>query len=92
MHLEEQRRVQFEADMARLEREVEQREQHRRIEDHREIQKKVAKERLKQLKSTSIGVKAFADLSEDVQTFIYFLPFLCVTPVLNATAVRHHLS
>lgn len=62
---EEQRRRQYEAEMARLEREAKEREEQRRREEHKEIQRKVAKERLEQLKNTAVGAKAFADLSED---------------------------
>ena len=64
--LEEQRRKQYEAEMARLEKEAEEREKQRRIEEHTTIQKRLAKERLDQLKSTELGAKAFADLKEDV--------------------------
>ena len=64
--LEEQKRRQIEAEMARLEREAEERERQRKLEEHKEIQRKVAKERLEQLKSTTLGARAFADLSEDV--------------------------
>jgi translation initiation factor 3 subunit A len=57
--------------MARLEREAAEREQQRRLDEHKEIQRKVAKERLEQLKSTSVGAKAFADRSEDVCRKMY---------------------
>ena len=63
---EEQRRRQYEAEMARLEREAKEREEQRRREEHKEIQRKVAKERLEQLKNTAVGAMAFADLSDDV--------------------------
>ena len=63
---EEQRRRQYDAEMARLEREAKEREEQRRRDEHKEIQRKVAKERLEQLKNTAVGAKAFADLSDDV--------------------------
>lgn len=63
---EGQKRKQMEAEQARLSREAEERDKQRRMDEHRDIQKKVAKERLEQLKSTSVGAKAFADISEDV--------------------------
>ncbi|XP_013378702.1 eukaryotic translation initiation factor 3 subunit A [Lingula anatina] len=53
------------AEMARLEREAEERERQRRVEEQKEIQKKHAKERLKQLKETELGAKAFKDLHEE---------------------------
>ncbi|ESO12017.1 hypothetical protein HELRODRAFT_63527 [Helobdella robusta] len=62
---EEQRRRQYEAEMARLTREADEREKQRRLDEHRDIQKKFVRERLEQIKSTSLGAKAFADLSED---------------------------
>lgn len=53
-------------EMARLTKEAEEREKQRKIDEHRDIQKKVVKERLEQIKSTTVGAKAFADLSEEV--------------------------
>ena len=64
--LEEQRRRQYEAEMARLEKEAAEREQTRRKQEHMEVQRKVAKERLEQLKATELGEKAFEGITEDV--------------------------
>lgn len=64
--MEEQKRRHHEAEMARLSREAEEREKQRKIDEHHDIQKKVARERIEQLKTTSVGYKAFADLSEEV--------------------------
>jgi len=50
----------------RLEREAEERERQRRLDEHRDIQKKVAKERIEQLKSTTLGARALATYSEEV--------------------------
>lgn len=55
--------------MARLEKEAEERERQRRIDEHNEIKKRAARERLDQLKSTELGAKAFADLKEEVRLF-----------------------
>ena len=62
--------------MQRLEREAEERARQRRLKEHQEIQKKAAKEKLEQLKSTAIGFKVFADMDVDVS---YFLS-VCFTP------------
>lgn len=64
--VENERRRQYDAEMQRLEKEAEERERQRHLQEHQEIQKKVAKERLEQLKSTQIGEKAFEGMTEDV--------------------------
>ena len=64
--MEEAKRKQIEAEMARLEREAEEREKQRRLEEHREIQRKAARERLEQLKSTALGARAFEGIDEEV--------------------------
>ena len=63
--LEEQRRKQYEAEMARLEREAEERERQKRLQEHQEVQKKVARERLDQLRSTDLGKTAFQGITEE---------------------------
>ena len=70
--LEEQRRRQYEAEMARLEKEAAEREQTRRKQEHMEVQRKVAKERLEQLKATELGEKAFEGITEDVSVLWFF--------------------
>lgn len=52
--------------MARLEREAKERERLRKIEEHKEIQKKHAMERIEQLKKTDIGAKVLQNLDEEV--------------------------
>lgn len=76
---EEQKRKQMEAEYARLEREAEERERQKRKEEQENIQKKVAKERLEQLKSTSAGAKCFSNIDEEVCLwyFIYYFGFSC---------------
>jgi len=66
------KRKQVEAEVARLEREAEERDRQRRAEEHKDIQRKVTKERLEQIKSTTVGAKAFADLSEEVSCTYMF--------------------
>lgn len=63
---EEQRRKQVEAEMARLEKEAEERERQRRRQEQEDIQKKVAKDRLEQLKKSDIG-KAFENVTVEVR-------------------------
>ncbi|XP_074640186.1 eukaryotic translation initiation factor 3 subunit A-like [Tubulanus polymorphus] len=65
MRMEEERRKKEEAELGRLQREMEERAQQRRDEEMKEIQRKVARERLDQLKKTDIGAKAFADIDEE---------------------------
>lgn len=57
--------------MARLEREAQEREDQRRIEERNEIRKKAAKERLEQLRSTALGAKVFKEVDAEVpNTFL----------------------
>lgn len=64
--IEEQRKRAYDAEMARLEREAKERERLRKIEEHKEIQKKHAMERIEQLKKTDIGAKVLQNLDEEV--------------------------
>ena len=64
---EEIRKKQLEVEMLRLEREAEERERLRRLEEHKSIKLKVAKERIEQLKLTSLGTRALAIYSEEVR-------------------------
>jgi len=79
--MDEQRRRQMEEENYRLEREAEERERQRRLEEHRDIQKKVAKERIEQLKSTTLGARALATYSEEVR----LLTLLTSAPVGRGT-------
>jgi len=63
---EEQKKKAYDAEMARLDREAKERERQRRIEEHREIQKKHALEKIEQLKKTDIGAKVLQNLDEEV--------------------------
>ena len=57
-----------------LQREADERERQRREAERREIQLKAAKEKLDQLRQTTIGAKVFNDMDEEVrETFINFL-------------------
>ena len=57
-----------------LQREADEREKQRREAERREIQLKAAKEKLDQLRQTTIGAKVFNDMDEEVsETFISFL-------------------
>ena len=64
--MDEQRRRQVEAEMARLQREQEERERLRRAEEHKSIQRKCAQERIEQIRNTAVGAKVFQDISEEV--------------------------
>jgi translation initiation factor 3 subunit A len=50
----------------RLEKEAEERERLRRAEEHKDIQRKVAKERIDQLKRTTLGDRALSQYTEEV--------------------------
>ena len=62
---EEAKRKQYEAEMARLEREAAERERARQAEERREIARKHAKERIEQLKNTTIGAKLIQNMAEE---------------------------
>ena len=64
---EEERRKQYEAEMKRLEREAAEREKQRYLEEQEKIKKAHAKERLEQLRQTSLGAKVFAEMDEEVR-------------------------
>ena len=64
--MKEQQRAQYEAEMARLEREAEERERQRRLDEERDIQRKATKEKLEQIRQTPLGAKIFADMDEEV--------------------------
>ena len=76
--MEEQRRKQYEDEMRRLEREAEERDRQKRLQEHEEVQKKVARERLDQLRSTELGEKAFTGITEEVS---HLAQPMIVTPV-----------
>jgi len=62
---EEERRKQYEAEMKRLEREAAEREKQRYLEEQEKIKRAHAKERLEQLRQTSLGAKVFAEMDEE---------------------------
>ena len=59
MKVESERRKQVEDEMSRLEREAERREMQRRRDEAEAIQRKAAKDKLDQLRSTEMGARAF---------------------------------
>jgi len=63
--IEEQRRKQMEEEKYRLEIEAEERDKMRRAEEHRDIQRKVARERIDQLKKTTLGDRALSQYTEE---------------------------
>jgi hypothetical protein len=65
--IDQQRRKQMEEENFRLEREAEEREKMRRLEEHKDIQKKLAAERISQLRTTTLGQRALAEYSEEVR-------------------------
>jgi translation initiation factor 3 subunit A len=75
MELEEQSRLEFQ----RREREIEERQKLKKEEEHSEIKKKVARERLQQLRNTEVGAKAFANLNEEVGIDKFLCSYVCVT-------------
>ena len=88
--MEEQRRKQYEDEMRRLEREAEERDRQKRLQEHEEVQKKVARERLDQLRSTELGEKAFTGITEEVRhaandspsCVVLFINHYCYLPLV----------
>ncbi|KAI8789964.1 eukaryotic translation initiation factor 3 subunit A isoform X2 [Biomphalaria glabrata] len=62
---EEQRRKTYEAEMARLEREAEERNKQRQLEEHEQIKKRHVKERLEELRKTPHGSKILQNIDEE---------------------------
>ena len=60
------KRKAYEAEMARLEREAEERNKQRQMEEHEQIKRRHVKERLEELRKTPQGSKILQNIDEEV--------------------------
>ena len=80
---------QIQAEQERLGREAEERSKERIKREQDEIARKSAQERLEQLKSTALGAKVFAEMSEAVGTVINNVTFTVMDLHGNGMLVIH---
>lgn len=83
--MEVARRRAYEAEMARLEREAEERMKQRQEQEHMEIKRKHVRERLEELKKTPQGSKIFQNIDEEVGNLSSVYDRFCYVFILLLT-------